>query len=66
MAVGFWTVDGSERGNSAVLLFLNCREYNVTLTHYNTLHFKKENKKRMINKLNGSIPKTLKLSSALK
>lgn len=36
MAVGFWTVDGSERGNSAVLLFLNCHEYNVTLktTHY--------------------------------
>ncbi len=41
--MGFWTVDGSERGNSAVLLFSNYREYNVTLktTHYTLIVVKR-------------------------
>ncbi len=44
MAVGFWTVDSSERGNSAVLLLSNYREYNVTLktTHYALFISKKD------------------------
>ncbi len=57
--MGFWTVDGSERGNSAGLLFSN---YNVTLktTHYTLIIVKK----RMINMETSQ--KSINLSCALK